>query len=60
MDSNKLKCEKHGRRVLIGVSAWNDSVTVSHRTGNMDRCDSDKFVIGNNTYTAAQIVAARS
>lgn len=57
---SNLKCTKHGRRVSVSTNKWNDTITIKHKTGEIDRCDSSAFVINGNSYTAAQIVSRAS
>lgn len=39
----KLKCDKHGRRLIFGERLW------AHRTGDQSKCDSNTATIGNTT-----------
>lgn len=52
----KLKCEKHGRRVL-SVSGSNSFL---HRTGDMSKCDSKTAVLRDNTSRTTRKFAIQS
>jgi len=48
---SKLKCDKHGRRVVSGKTGW------IHRTGDGSKCDSFLAVISGHYYTLAEVHA---
>lgn len=45
----KLKCEKHGRRLIFNDRLW------AHRTGDQSRCSGNTATIGDTKITIGSV-----